>query len=348
VATYRRERILPLALRLAAEQTVPPARIIVVDASPDWKTTRDRVSRELATRHPDVDWLYLQAPAASLTVQRNHGIARAETPVVFLFDDDSLMYPDCAEKVLDVYAADTGKILAGVQARGVDRLPPGVEVEDERKRSGHGSDRSRQRPSPRLVRWFYRKILLMDVRELFLPYEERPARPLPASIGGLPVASTGILAGYAMTFRREVLERERFEPSFRGYCPGEDLDLSHRAARHGLLVVARAARLHHFQSAGGRADRQLATALSLMNQAVSLRKHAADIRSARFRYHVLLIRRVLAELLKDGLSRRWGFPQVRGVLRAVSGSRRIFAMTPEEIDATYPEMQADLRRRIGS
>ena len=118
------------------------------------------------------------------------------------------------------------------------------------------------------------------------------------------------------------------------------------AAAPGLaaLLTAPAARLHHFTSAGGRIDRLRTTTLSALNQAVLLRRHAADQTGARRRYFALMRRRLLAEVLKDALSRRFDLPQARGILQAHARARRIFGMTSKELADWYPAEQARLLR----
>jgi hypothetical protein len=49
---------------------------------------------------------------------------------VFLFDDDSLMYPDCAAEIMRVYDADTGRSVVGVNATNV-AVPPDASYASE-------------------------------------------------------------------------------------------------------------------------------------------------------------------------------------------------------------------------
>src|SRR6185436_20169250 len=116
VCTYRRADVLLRCLRAAVRQTVPPAEIIVVDASPDWQDTRDRVMREIAADAPAMNWRYVKADVPSLPAQRNQGIALATADILFMIDDDSILFPDCAEEILNVYAADTNHQIAAVGA----------------------------------------------------------------------------------------------------------------------------------------------------------------------------------------------------------------------------------------
>ena len=119
VATYMREDVLCRCLRLGAAQTRPPFEIIVVDSSPRWESTRERVLREIAPLWPGIRWHYVKAERRSSASQRNQGIGAASANVVFLFDDDSLMYPDCAAENMRVYDADQCRSVVGVNAMNV-------------------------------------------------------------------------------------------------------------------------------------------------------------------------------------------------------------------------------------
>jgi glycosyltransferase involved in cell wall biosynthesis len=116
VATYRREFILPHCIMLAARQSRPPKEIAVVDASPDWQSSRERISREIECSHPHIRFVYERAIQPSLTAQRNQGLDLATADVVFLFDDDTLMHQGCAAEIMAIYDADTERAVVGVQA----------------------------------------------------------------------------------------------------------------------------------------------------------------------------------------------------------------------------------------
>src|SRR5437762_11890391 len=91
VATYERDQILPRCVRLAIEQTRPPAEVIIVDASPNWEKTRDRLLADFAHSRPEIRWVYVSAERPSSTAQRNQGTRLAHSDILFILDDDSLM-----------------------------------------------------------------------------------------------------------------------------------------------------------------------------------------------------------------------------------------------------------------
>src|SRR5262249_16311859 len=202
IATYRRERILQRCLRLAVQQTRPPSEVIVVDASPGWEKTRDEVLAAIAPIHPQARWTYAPAEKRSSAAQRNQGVRLSRADVVFLIDDDSLMYPDCAEQIMQIYEADTNGAVAGVNAVHVPAPPDDPNDITAQAPSEHGTTK-RYGLLARLVR----RLLRAD--DLFVPYDaDFPRHPIPVEVQGLPIGTRPLMAGWGMTFRRAVCLRE--------------------------------------------------------------------------------------------------------------------------------------------
>lgn len=344
VATYNRSEILEQSIQLALAQSRPPAEVIIIDASPDWKATRDRISAKISNCRPEIRWEFRKAERPSLTAQRNQGISLARADVIFLLDDDSLMYPDCAEKIVAIYEADEMCAIAGVQAQLADTPPQEYSLKDRKQETGRSYQEFLWRIVPVWVHDFIlRRLFIMDHEELFIPYAGGyPDHPVPAHIATMEVKRERLFHGCRMTFRRSVLIQEQFEPLLLSYSPGEDLDFSYRASRHGCLLTARGAYLNHFQVATGRIKRFEVAFLYALNQAFFLRRNSPDLKSSRRRYFRLMARRALAEVLKDLLSRRWSLPQVRGLMAAFKPARLVFAMSDAELAASYPRIQEDI------
>ena len=347
IATYDRAEILEHCIRLAVEQSRPPAEVIVIDAGANWRETGESIRREVLARHSGIAFAYEPAAEKSLTVQRNQGVGLTRSDVLFLIDDDSLMHPGSAAEIMAIYEADTAGDIVGVQANLADDLPPGIAIQGERKAVGASKLGPRGGPSALLALgdWLRRKVFLMDAGELFIPYDGAAHE---ASLRvHMPEGAerTHLFHGCRMTFRREAVVREPFDPILRSYCPGEDLDASYRISRHGALVTARRAMLHHYQSAAGRTNRYQVTLLSALNQAVCIRRHSADPGARRAEFGNLMRRRLLAEFLKDLLSRRWNLPQMRGLLAARRWTGAIFAMSDGELESWYPDMQRRILSR---
>lgn len=342
VATYQREQILPQCLQLAIAQTRPPAEVIVVDASDNWESTRDQVMTEIAAKTPQIRWHYVAAKHRGLPLQRNQGIDLATADILFLIDDDSLMYPDCAEQIMKIYEADPEGQVKGIQAALADALPSDVVVNDTTKPAGWQWGKSLP-VTAKLVQFVWKHIFLMNNEVTCIPYAgDFPRYEVPRSMLDLEAYPVRLFHGCRMTFRRETIAAERFEPLLLYYALNEDMDASYRVSLRGMLLEAAQAKLCHFQSNTGRLSRYIVTILASLNQAVFVQRYSQDRPRDRARFYLLNARRVLAEFCKDGLSRRWTFPQMRGVLTSFRYAPYIFKLSDEELTAWYPQFQKTL------
>jgi GT2 family glycosyltransferase len=349
LCTYRRPDILALCLRAALAQTRPPAEVIVVDASPAWQTSRDRVLTDIAPTLPGVRWRYVEAARRSLPAQRNQGMALATAPILFMIDDDSLMYPDCAEQILRVYAADTERRVAGVGAA-ERRVPPDLEPRREASAAPTpGPEAGNHDRAPAAAPTLSRRLRWNVARffdrgpESFLPYDGRwPDHAVPPQCANLDVSPARALNGFRMTFRRDVIATERFLGWFVGYAPLEDLDASHRASRHGVLLNAHTARLCHLTHHAARPNHYAVAAQWVMSNAVLHAVFGHD-RPALARTWRRRVRRfLLLELVKDLAKRRFTLPNFRGVLHGHRRLAQIDTMTPAQLQQWYPEVQSTL------
>lgn len=340
VCTLDRADVLATCVRLSLCQTVPPSSVVIVDASDNWEDTRATISSIVGS----TPLRYVQAHKRSLAVQRNQAIELATGSVLFLIDDDSLMYADCAEKVLSVYYADSDHLVSAVGITGVAALPNSDMSAHKRKKKGAISDHGQSW----ILRFLFREVLLMTADKHFVPYDApRDAASLP----DLPEAVTALatqvnyLSGYCMTVRREVARKEPFDSGLLAYCPGEDLDATYRFSRHGRLVIARDAHLHHFEAASGRLKRKQAITLALTNSAYFLRKNAECLTQAKRAYYVMILRRLIAEFLKDGLTLRMDFPQFRGAIAAIRLAPAIFRSSEPDFIEWYQDVQKTVLKK---
>lgn len=343
VATYQREKILPQCLKLAVEQTRPPSEVIVIDASDNWETTRNQVIAEIAATAPHIRWEYVPAKQRGLPLQRNQGIDLATADILFLIDDDSLMYPDCAEQIMRIYEADSDGVVKGIQAAIVDALPSAdIVINDTAKAAGWKWGKTIPGITT-LQGWVWKHVFLMNNEVTCVPYYGNfPKYQVPQPLRELQTDTVRLFHGCRMTFRRDAIAAERFEPLLLYYALNEDMDASYRVSKHGMLLEASNAKLHHFQSSGGRLSRFVVTTLASLNQAVCIRRYSDDLNRDRRRFYILNTRRILSEIFKDGLSRRWTFPQVRGVLNSFRFAPTIFSLPLPELVEWYPQLQKAL------
>lgn len=340
IATLNRADALVECIRRALAQTRPALEVIVVDAGTDWAANRDRIA-DLMAAHPAIALHYLPALRRSTAIQRNQAIAAASGDILVMIDDDSFMYPDCVAALLAHYESPQGHQIAGVSAVHVPEPPDDRATAIDRKQSGLNTVNDTENRVMRnpILRWIYREILMMAIDRDFVFYDPAKRHGTAqefALLGQSNCYMTPLMPGYAFTVRRSIALREPFEPVFNSYSPAEDTDASYRMSRHGFLLVANTARLHHAQAASGRIKRRQATALRLMNLAYVTRKHSVG---HRLRFGVFLARRTLAEFLKDLLSRRWAFPQFRGALYAATRIVPLFRHPADDLERWYADEQ---------
>lgn len=345
IATYKRHAVLEQCVARALAQSRPPDEVVVADASPDWEEGAARI--EALCKEAGVACRYVKADLPSLTIQRNQTIDLATSDILFMIDDDAMLFADSAERVLEVYEADVGTRISGVMLATSERHPPPLDGRPAADTSNSieikASGRRRWSSDSVIGRMIYRELFLMARERVFVPYKgSYPDHAMPDEVREFGCFPVQLFKGYAMTYRRSVIEKVRFSTLLRGYCPAEDLDASYRASAYGCLVVAPKARIHHIEAASGRLKRRVATLLSASNIAVFLREHADGDRARKFDFAVMMLRRLLAEFFKDMGSGRFDFPQVRGILQSLSVSRRVFATPIEELPAYYAKVQGDL------
>lgn len=337
-----KDRIEPLCecVSRALRQTRPPSEIVIADSSTEWQAHRDRIA-DIVSASPDRPrFVYMQGAAPSLTVQRNQTLDAGTADVFFMIDDDSFMHPDCADIIMEIYEADKAGVLAGVQASDSEHNPA---ARTAGTRKTGDIDLSRARSRSVVLRWFLETVMMRSMTAVFLPYDKAfHLHPLPEAIQRLDVFPMPMFGGFRMTYRRDAIRRERFDPCLRYYCPGEDLDASYRVSRHGGLVTSRRAKLYHHASATGRLKRIQVAHLWSFNQAVLLRRHAADQKWARRAWGRKMAHRIATDIIKDSLMRRLDYPQTRGSWRAWHDGRKVFRMDESLVESWYLGRQEDI------
>jgi GT2 family glycosyltransferase len=339
LCTYNRPDMLERCLRLVLGQDRPPIEVIVVDASADWQATRDRVSLPLAEADRDIRWHHVGAERKSSATQRNQGIRMATADILFLIDDDSLMYPGCASAVMQVYEADPEGRIQGV---GISHLPP----PPDRPAPGEKPGTAARSPGlvGRLAAWVRRRfepLFYMD--QLWKPYDEQyPEWELPGGLRHLPVSPAKLLNGFRMTFRRSTIEAVGFEDVLEYYAMAEDADATYRASRRGPLVMAHHAHLCHMSAPGGRLPKTTVTELFVFNLIVLHALHSTDRRRSERRLSRFLRNYAALQAGIDLARHRLSFPTARAYLRGLSWVAPIMAKSSDEIRAWYPAFQRSL------
>lgn len=337
VATYARHEVLAVAVGLAARQSRPPREIVVVDGSVDWESGRARVAASLSEAGYRGTLRYEPAVALGLPQQRNQAISLASGDVLFLLDDDSLTYPDCAERVMEAYEADASRAVVGVGPVHVEEPPPGARGVAVAAPARGGL---RARLERRLERVAWRGT------GFFLPYDDDfPTHAVPPECAALGARPVRVLDGFRMTFRRSVFESLAFEEMLRHYAVSEDQDFSYRASRLGALVELPTARLHHAAAVGGRLSPRTVTTLRWCNRVALRVVHGGARGRVARKLAAALPLHVAISFLQDLVRGDAGLARTRGVLAAIPRCVSMLRLPAERVRATYPAFQARLLGR---
>ncbi|WP_347268006.1 glycosyltransferase [Paracoccus sp. (in: a-proteobacteria)] len=342
VATCDRGDILRDCVRHALASSLPPAEIVIVDASENWQDNRAAITA-LVSGQAACPLRYEPARRRSLTVQRNQAVALACADVLFMIDDDALLHPDTAARIMGFYRDDREGRLAAISCRNTNR-------EDWPQAAGTPKDFSPAAallddgpgPSPRGINLALRRLLMIEAEQRFVGYD--PAERRWQGTAALPAGLFRVrhIPGFALTLRRRVALAEPFDEGLVGSCIAEDLDASYRFGRHGLLAIAADAPIHHLEAAAGRGKRRINTALALLNVAYFIRRNSSRQGRDLCRYGWWYLRMALAELPKDLAGRRWHLPQLRGALLAGRHLPALLRQPAAALPGWYPEFQLRL------
>ncbi|MEM9148604.1 MAG: glycosyltransferase [Pseudomonadota bacterium] len=310
VATRNRAEALALSLPLLLAQSRLPAEVVVVDSSDDPAPVAAVVEATAKTAPRPVR---LVRAKPGLTHQRNVGLSETTAPIVLFPDDDSLLYPDAAERILETYERDREGRLSAIGGREADRPPQGIDQSAAPAEPPPG-------PGGRLIRairlWVDRRLTGASPFEHLgrtLNARHRPPDWL-AAANCLPVA---YVTGFRMSFRRSALLG--FDETLERYAWFEDIDAHLGAMRTGLVVAHLDALVHHHRFPGPRGDGRTIGRWAVLNRAYVAMKHVranpevfpAPGREAwRIRLHGAI--RVAGYL--PGVRSAWGRARLRGAL----------------------------------
>ena len=339
VCTYQREMILPRCVRCAVRSGRGPAQVIVVDASSNWRSTRDAILGEFAAANPAIEFLYVQARRASLTAQRNQGLELASGDVSFMIDDDSLLFPDTAQRVMEVYEADVDREVAALTPVFVAEAPDAGRGAAWPVKGRVAFDES----AAGVLRRVARRVLWSDLQ--LLPYNGRAGvRDVPEHLrrfGPIPTA----FSGGSATFRTEFVRTAGFEQMLERYAAGEDWDISERIRDRGLIAYLPSARQCHLEAPGGRLSKRTVSTLRYLNFMALHVVHSRNVSRSRRMYRRMLWRRVVSEALSDLTKRQWSLPRAGGAWAALRTLPEMFAKTPDQMRQWYPELQRKIIAR---
>jgi len=247
VATKDRPNDLRTLLKSLASQTVPPAEIVIVDASSE-------PVESVAIGFPELGVRYLRHWPPSAAAQRNAGIRACEatTTLIGFADDDTTFEPDAFENMLKFWEEAPCDVLgAAFNIRNYpDRGRAVLKNSSIVRRLGLYS------PSPGSVSQSGWQTVIGEVTETqFVEW-------LPSG---------------ASIFRRDVFSHNLFDDTFEKYSYLEDLDLSYTISRSGRLAVVADAGFSHFPSSMGRVSARQFGRYEVRNRLYFVRKHKLSV-----------------------------------------------------------------------
>ena len=245
VCTYQRAEALNRLLASVVTQHIYPDEILVIDGSLD-----DRTRESLSQQNiKNLSYFKVEEQDRGLTRQRNFGIEKLnpKAEIVSFLDDDVVLEPSYIAAVLGAFDSDPDIVGVGGVATNENLWKP-----SHRKHSTdkvyvfEGFERKESQ------RFYLRNILGLQSAEL-------PGIMPDFSHGrtyGYPLTGNNyevdLLIGMSMSFRRKVIDAEKFSLYFDGYGLYEDADYSLRALNYGKNVICTSARLQHHHDPFGR------------------------------------------------------------------------------------------------
>ncbi len=321
IATRNRPDALRLSIPLILGQSRPPARVVVVDSSDDHGTVKDAV--HAATENSPISIKLLHGAAGS-SHQRNEGLTHCTSAVVCFPDDDSLWHTGVAEAIIRAYETDDNVVaVCGAEST---TPPSGVLDTNTSSYSMTGKDRLKQRFAHSRA-----KIERALVPDPFLLFGRslQQTHTAPTWLTKQNAVLVEWMTGFRMSFRRDVIERNRFCEALGRYALFEDVEASFAAWNDGLVVGARDAQIYHHKAPGSRAAAKRLGAAQLLNRAYIIARHAEQ--PAEWTGRVTRYARYKALQYKLG----GGGERLIGAQRAVREIPVIMSAPQQERDTIY-------------
>jgi GT2 family glycosyltransferase len=308
ICTYNRPHFLTETLGFALAQSRLPTEIVVVDASDAWADHRDLVQERFIDHWAEVRLIYEPAKVRSLTFQRNQALDLATSDVVFSLDDDIYLYPDAAEKIMQIYEADPEErvvMVAGHFTEGAYDPDAGTDAAETSVSTPAGPVSIKGK-----MRQWLESQLTLDGH--FVPYGSVVDRgPLPKPVQDIGASAGGLINGGRTTFRRAVGSQVGWSELLRYYATHEDSDLSYRMSRHGRLAHAQKAGFFHADGNESNVGRFRINTIRVRNLMALHAIHSDNRLRSAWRLSASFLKFAALYLLIDPAQGRFSFPTAR-------------------------------------
>jgi len=221
VATRNRLPDMLTFLDSIVAQTVQPDELIVVDSSDKKLIDDERFTKKFSTDFYSDTKLIYKHTSPGLTYQRNIGVAFASAPVVYFFDDDTVLERTYIEKMNKAFK------------------------ENQDCAGGMGSVGG-VAPNKTTIDSVIRKIFLLqrDHASGNFTLSGMPTHPY----GTTTFKKVQVLGGCCMAYRLWVFKEQLFDEKLARYCYMEDCDFSRRVSYTYPLFFNPHAKLEHRHS----------------------------------------------------------------------------------------------------
>ncbi|MDQ7032927.1 MAG: glycosyltransferase [Desulfonauticus sp.] len=224
IPTFNREEDLKKCIKSILDQTIKPHEIIIVDDGDLGKFPLEDQCKKF-----NIHCVYLKKDKKGVVYSRNLGSKIAQGDIIFLLEDDVVLFPNYIEEMLKVYKKF--KNIGGVG--GVIANSPKMGVKD-----------------------FFMWLISL----LFLNRGFKEGKILPSGFGtdynSTPfpikkIEEVDFLPGGVSSFKKEIFNEFQFSEKYQtetGYAQGEDREFSYRVSRKYKLLLNPQAKLYHFSS----------------------------------------------------------------------------------------------------
>lgn len=250
ICTYNRRIAIEKLMNSIAKQLLFPNQIIIVDGSLNEET---KVYFE-SENFKNVDYFLIDDSIRGLTKQRNFGISKVNetSEIVCFLDDDTILEQNYFSEIIATYiqypkAFGVGGFITN-EVQWKKNLPDYKQKSNEYNYDGFHRIEDK--------RFIFRKMLGLDSNVLpgFLPMfsHGRSINYIPPSGKIYEVEQ---LMGGVSSFKKEVLDQNKFSTYFEGYGLYEDAEFTIRISKLGQLYVNTNAKLEHHHDASGRPNK---------------------------------------------------------------------------------------------
>lgn len=249
ICTYMRPEPLLKLLGSVNQQQLYPDEIIIVDGSTN--TDTEEVFKK--NSFENLRYYMVDDENRGLTKQRNFGVSKVSdtSEIVCFLDDDIILKPSYFSTLISTYNAFPEALGVGGYIISNTHWRP-VKKEEHVSMDQFSYDGWIRKDGSRFV---LRKRLGLD--------SDRPPAHLPSfshgrSVSFLPpsgkIYPVEQFMGGVSSFRKNVLQQQKFSEYFEGYGLYEDADYTLRLSKKGPLYVNTSAQLYHYHEESGRPD----------------------------------------------------------------------------------------------